>query len=221
MAKFRIGWLGLTAAAALLAGAPIAQATDAWPEPLPPGNAAPTLRLPQRDENGDFLTPNRDLHGERAFWNVRIALNVAAIGCRGAHGTQLVADYNHLLQRHAALVRSSETLVIASLARSTGSNGIAARDKLSTRLFNYFAQPPAQAEFCAAAAQVAAELAQNSTDHAMPRATALLARLDQPFVDFYHAYDRYQVELVAWKALTNHPADRQVDIQQARLNTGQ
>lgn len=206
------------AALALSVGVtPAAWASDALREPLPPGNAAPTLRLPPRAADGDFATPNRDLHGERAFWNVRIALNVAAIGCRGPRAAELVSDYNHLLERHATLIRSSETHVIASLARSGGGNGIAARDKLSTRLFNYFAQPPAQQEFCARAADVADELAQASSDHARTRATAQLAKLDQPFVDFYHAYDRYQVELAAWKALRASPAARTGEVQQARF----
>jgi hypothetical protein len=215
-------WRGVAAPAALwLCAAATAQANDAPREPLPPGNAAPTLRLPQRDGSGEFLTPNRDLYGERAFWNLRIALNVAAIGCRGARAGELVADYNRLLGRHAALVRSSETGVIAYLARQSGSNGIAARDKLSTRLFNYFAQPPAQAEFCQQAANVASELANSNEAHARLRASALLAKVDQPFVDFYHAYDRYQVEWTAWKTLTTTPGARSNDVYQASLGNGQ
>ena len=208
----------LIAASALLA--PPA-AADGLREPIPPGNAAATLRLPPRDADGEFETPNRHLHSERAFWNVRIALNVAAIGCRGPRAAGLVADYNALLVRHAALVRSSETLVIANLGRSSSSNGIAARDKLSTRLFNYFAQPPAQAEFCTVAADVAAEVAQGNSENARLRATALLARLDQPFVDFYAAYERYRIELAAWNALGNNPAARDGDVHQARFLSGQ
>jgi hypothetical protein len=212
----------LFAAAACLGLVGTAAATEGLPlEPLPPGNAAPTLRLPPRDAAGDFQTPNRDLHGERAFWNVRIALNVAAIGCRGPRANALVADYNRLLDKHAQLVRTSETQVIAGLARSEGGNGIAARDKLSTRLFNYFAQPPAQRDFCDQAAAVASELAEGSSDHARLRATALLAKLDQPFVDFYHAYDRYRVEHAAWRALTGPAAPRGGEVQQARFSKGQ
>lgn len=209
----------IAAAAALGLAAPAL--ADTPQEPLPPGNAAPTLRLPSRDANGEFVTPNRDLYGERAFWNVRIALNVAAIGCRGARAAALVADYNRLLAKHALLIRTSETQVIAGLARSEGGNGIAARDKLSTRLFNYFAQPPAQSEFCEQAAAVASELAEGSSDHAQLRATTLLTKLDQPFVDFYHAYDRYRVEHTAWRALTGPAAPRGGDVQQARFGKGQ
>lgn len=218
MQKFKSLPACLFTACALMA-APVAAASLPR-EPEPPGNAAPTLRLPPRDATGEFETPNRDLYGERAFWNVRIALNVAAIGCRGPQAAEMVADYNRLLTRHAQLVRSSETLVIANLARA-GGNGIAARDKLSTRLFNYFAQPPAQAGFCDEAAEVASELADGSSEHALMRASAWLARLDQPFVDFYHAYDRYRVELVAWKALTTEPDTRSAEVRQARLESGQ
>ena len=38
------------------------------------------------------MTPNRDLTGHVAFWNVKIALNVAAIGCRHPGSLRLIAD---------------------------------------------------------------------------------------------------------------------------------
>ena len=36
-------------------------------------------------------------------------------------------------------------------------------------------------------------------------AAAALPRLDQPFVDFYEAYDRYRTDLVAWQAGVTTP----------------
>ena len=54
------------------------------PRPLPPGNAAVTQILPGRALDGRFQTANSNILGDRAFWQMKIALNVAAIGCRGA-----------------------------------------------------------------------------------------------------------------------------------------
>ncbi|MBN8845038.1 MAG: hypothetical protein J0H88_17520 [Sphingomonadales bacterium] len=186
-------WIGLAAAfAATLAAAPAA-AQYMPQEPQAPGYAAPNLRLPPRDERGDFVTPNRDLTGHEAFWNLKIALNVAAIGCRHAGSLQLISDYNDIIARHGGLIRTTEAAVIAR-------TGVAARDKLSTRLFNYFAQPPAQREFCPVAGSIAQQIGGMDGATMMAKAPTMLADLDRPFVNFYHAYARYQVDLAAWRS---------------------
>ncbi len=208
-------WIGLAAAcAAALAAAPAA-AQYGLQEPEAPGFAAPNLRLPPRDARGEFATPNRELTGHDAFWNLRIALNVAAIGCRHPGSLQLVADYNGIIARHGGLIRSAETAVIARLGRATGSNGIAARDRTSTRLFNYFAQPPAQKQFCRVAGSVAQQMHGMDSAGAMTMAPAMLAQVDQPFVDFYDAYARYQVELAAYRAQRGHQPRTEAGIQMA------
>ena len=67
-----------------------------------------------------------------------------------------------------------------------------------TRLYNYFAQPGAQAAFCSAAAKVTGELAGGGAlDGTAP---AALAELDRPFTDFYRSYDTYRTQLAAWQA---------------------
>jgi hypothetical protein len=50
---------------------------------------------------------------------------------------------------------------------------------------------------------------------AMAMAPAMLAQLDQPFVDFYDAYARYQVELAAYRAQTGHQPRTELGIQMA------
>lgn len=212
-------WIGLAAAsAAALAAAPAAAQYGAQygaQEPQAPGFAAPNLRLPPRDSRGEFATPNRDLTGHDAFWNLRIALNVAAIGCRHPGSLKLIADYNGIIARHGGLIRSAETAVIARLGRETGSNGIAARDRTSTKLFNYFAQPPAQKQFCAVAGSIAQQMHGMDSAAAMAMAPAMLAQVDQPFVDFYYAYARYQVELAAHRAQRVHQPRTEPGVQMA------
>lgn len=184
--------IGLAAAcAATLAAAPAA-AQYMQQEPQAPGFAAPNLRLPQRDAHGDWVTPNRDLTGHTAFWNVKIALNVAAIGCRHAGSLQLISDYNNIIARHGGLIRTAEAAVIAR-------TGVAVRDKMSTKLFNYFAQPPAQKEFCPVAGAIAKQVSGMDSATAVANAPEMLAELDRPFVNFYHAYARYQVDLAEWR----------------------
>ena len=77
--------------------------------------------------------------------------------------------------------------------------GVAVRDRMSTKLFNYFAQPPAQQQFCPVAGSVAERMRGLSAAEAIETAPALLAELDRPFTDFYRAYAQYQVDLAEWR----------------------
>lgn len=206
---------GVLAALAAIAFAVPAKAQIHDQEPQPPGYAAPNLILPQRDAAGDFLTPNHRLDGHDAFWNLKIALNVAAIGCRGPGSLELIADYNRIIGRHTPMIRSAEAAVIARLGRETRTNGIGARDRVSTKLFNYFAQPPAQKQFCRIAGAIARQASGMEAHALLSAAPAMLAEVDRPFVDFYHAYHRYQVDLVAWRSTQNAPERGQPGVQLA------
>jgi hypothetical protein len=130
------------------------------------------------------MTANSGISGDRAFWQLKIALNVAAIGCRGAEEATLVSAYNNIIKAHAKQIRSTEKTVIADLGKETRTNGIAARDKLSTQLFNYFAQPPAQRAFCARANEVAQLVSSTPSAQVIPQAP----------------YAKYQADVAAWDA---------------------
>jgi len=170
------------------------------PRPVPPGTAATTQILPGRGIDGRFVTANSNLTGDRAFWQMKIALNVAAIGCRGLEEATLVSSYNNIIKAHAKVIKSTEKSVITQLGKENGNNGIAPRDRLSTQLFNYFAQPPAQRQFCARANEIAQLVSSTPSAQVVEQAPAHLARLDQPFIDFYEAYAKYQADAVAWDA---------------------
>lgn len=170
------------------------------PMPTPPNSAAPDLYIPVTDTLGRRMTPNVDLGPEQALWHLRIALNVAALSCRGPDEAILVANYTRFLDTNRAAITRAERWVIADQARLTGTNGVPARDALSTRLYNYFAQPPVKTEFCSRATAIMAFAAAEPTATMMTFATARLPEIDQPFVDFYNAYARYQANYAAWRA---------------------
>ncbi|MBN8845037.1 MAG: hypothetical protein J0H88_17515 [Sphingomonadales bacterium] len=170
------------------------------PRPLPPGNASLTQILPGRGIDGRFVTANRDVAGDRAFWQLKIGLNVAAIGCRGTEEATLVSAYNNIIKAHAKAIKSTEKTVITDLGKANKTNGIKERDRLSTQLFNYFAQPPAQRAFCARANEIAQLVSSTPTAQVVAQAPAHLATLDQPFVDFYEAYAKYQLDAAEWDA---------------------
>jgi len=131
---------------------------------------------------------------------MKIALNVAAIGCRGQEEATLVSAYNNIIKAHAKVIKSTEKTVIGQLGKETGTNGTAARDRLSTQLFNYFAQPPAQRQFCPRANEIAQIVSTTPTAQVLEQAPTHLERLDQPFRDFYEAFAQYQADVAAWDA---------------------
>ncbi len=170
------------------------------PRPVVPGNAAETQQLPPLDSTGRYITLNSGATGERAFWHVRVALNVAAIGCRGERELEMIDAYNRFVRAHNRTMTAAERKVIADLRTETRTNGIAARDALSTSLFNYFAQPPAQREFCAVAVDLAQQAASAPASELIPSSRDWLDRLDKPFTDFYAAFAKYKVDAAAWDA---------------------
>lgn len=170
------------------------------PRPLPPGFAATTQQLPPRDMAGRYVTLNSNVEGDRAFWQLKTGLNVAAIGCRGAEEATLVAAYNQIIKSHIRVIQATEKKVIGALGKANGTNGVKERDRLSTQLFNYFAQPPAQAEFCRRAVTLAQVVATAPSALLVTNAPAQLVTLDEPFTQFYEAFARYQVDVEAWDA---------------------
>ena len=170
------------------------------PRPYPPNSSAPNLVIPITDLSGRRLTPNVDLSPQQALWHLRIALNVAALNCRGAEGPTLIANYGRFLTNNRTAIAASERWVIADQGRKTGTNGVAARDTLSTRLYNYFAQPPVLQRFCPIAFNISGLAAVEPTATILPFSSQRLAEIDQPFVDFYAAYAQYQADFALWHA---------------------
>ncbi len=173
--------------------------------PVAPGQAADNLVIPVTDLAGRRLTPNVDLGPEQALWQLRIGLNVAALNCRGPAEQILVDNYSAFLTNNQAAIARAERVVIAEQGRLNGTNGIAARDALSTRLYNYFAQPPVQESFCPIAFNLAGLAAVEPVETILPFAQARLPELDRPFVDFYNAYDQYQRDFAVWQAMQPAP----------------
>jgi hypothetical protein len=206
LAGLAIALVGLNACATRqveVAATPPPAPAPLGPMPQPPAGGYAGMTTPARQADGSYATPNRDLDAAAAVWHLRVALNVAALGCRGAEGAAITAGYNTMLTRDkAALARANAATIKAA-------GGQAAYDEAMTQLYNYFAQPSAKAAFCAAAASVTTMLAGAATiDAAAP---AALAALDRPFTDFYRAYDGYRVQLAQWQVARSQRAMQPID----------
>ncbi|WP_255586486.1 hypothetical protein [Hephaestia mangrovi] len=206
LAGLAIGLIALNGCAARhgeVASVPAPVQAPLAPMPQPPAGAYAGMTVPARLADGSYATPNNGLDAGSTVWHVRVALNVAALGCRGAEGQAITAGYNAMLSRDKA------ELARANAATIKAKGGQARYDAAMTRLYNYFAQPGAQQAFCAAAARVTSELAGfGALGSAAP---AALAELDRPFTDFYRAYDAYRVELAQWQADRLQRATRPLD----------
>ena len=163
--------------------------------PKPPRSAAINLAIPAPLADGSFATPNRNLSGAASIWHLRSGLNVAALQC----GTASSDQYNAMLRVHkTALATAFKSL--EGEYRARGGDWQDRFDDTMTRLYNYFAQPPAQRGFCEAAIPVLAEAATVAPDAFEGFARTAIARIDQPFADFWGEYHRYRVDLAAWRA---------------------
>lgn len=190
----------LFAAPAAAQEAPPAVQQAAEVEPAPPANAPASYVLPPRGADGRWRTPNAGIGTEEAAWHLRVALNVAALGCRDAAEAQTVAGYNALLaDRKAALATAAAASEAAFRARY-GEAWRAAHDDAMTRLYNFWAQPPVQAAFCTEARAVLAEQAMVEPSSFAAWTAASLERLEAPFIAFYTAFDGYRTELAAYRA---------------------
>ncbi|TZG26569.1 SPOR domain-containing protein [Sphingomonas montanisoli] len=161
--------------------------------PLPPGGAPPTFKLPKSDGKGGWDTPNNGIADPEAIWHLRSALNVAALACDRTGSKGIVAGYNKLLTAQKAAFAKGYA------AEGTRHGKGTPLDRHVTSVYNYFAQPPAQAGFCPVAADVLKEAATVSTADFPVYAPKALARLEAPFTAFYTAFAAYEVELAAWE----------------------
>lgn len=166
---------------------------SAMPRPLPPSGATENLRLPESDGEGGYRTVNSNISDTEAMWHLRSALNVAALSCDRTGRTGITASYNKMLGRQR------KTLATAYKAEGSRFGSAGAADAHVTQVYNFFAQPPAQSRFCAAATIVAAEAAALPAEKLADFAPGALDRLIRPFADFYDDYARYKVALTAWE----------------------
>ncbi len=165
------GWMIAAAVATMLVGcghrerpAPPAPAPEPSPTPAPPPPPPPTI--------------NSGLGDEEALWHLRAALNVAALGCgQGPAGAGIVTRYNTLLIERKAVLA---TAYAAEKARYGAERG--ALDRHMTQLYNFFADPAAQRGFCAAAADVAEQVATTPAAALPGFAATALEQLERPVV---------------------------------------
>jgi hypothetical protein len=172
--------------------------------PTPPNQSAPDMDLPDKDETGKYLTPNRGMNGYQALWHVRMALNVAALGCKSAND-QARLQYNTMLRVHAKTLMETNKTVDGIYNARYGKNALLMREKLNTIVYNYFALPPAQKAFCETAVAVVTTINGMTPEMLLDYAPKALEMLEQPFQAFWEAYADYLRRLEEWRRRYGRP----------------
>jgi hypothetical protein len=167
--------------------------------PLPPGGAAVSMTIPPIGLDGVRVTPNRGLSRDEQIWHFRSALNVAALNCQGPVWGQIANEYNKFIVIHKVLLsKTSKAVDREYVKRYPKQNGLRIRDTKLTDLYNYFALPPVRAQYCDMSLRKLTEANQVPKEALAEYAIGGLIDIDTLFVNFYHAYVKYQGDLADW-----------------------
>ncbi|WP_156818812.1 hypothetical protein [Sphingomonas sp. Mn802worker] len=191
-----VSTLALVAGCAKVAPPPVVATLPPAPvvvQPQMPKGGRPGMVIPIRLADGSYATPNRALTGAATVWHLRTALNVAALACRDTDEAQTTAAYNAMLTARKSVLASAET-TLSTEFKARGGDWRDTYDDSMTRLYNYWSQDFARAGFCAAAKQALAAAPGVPDAEFASFATTQLALLDQPFTDFFRAYDAWRTQ---------------------------
>ncbi len=168
--------------------------------PTPPRGAVANFLLPMTGPDGVRQTVNAYLSPAQMTWNVRSALNVAALNCREPNFERLTANYASFLERHKSHLSETNRTLRQEFRDRHGPKYLDEQDVYMTRVYNYFALPLTRNHFCSVAHDISEEALVIEPD-AFPFFTAqALPRIETVFDQFYSEYETYLVELAAWDA---------------------
>ncbi len=167
--------------------------------PLPPAGASATMKIPPLGFDGVRATPNRGLSPDETIWNLRSAINVAALNCRGPIWDEITANYNKLIGVHKVkLAAATKAVDKEYTVRYPGQNALRVRDTKSTDLYNYFALPPIKQEYCDTSLAKTRELLVLPPASLTQYAVGALGDIDGIFIRFFDAYAQYERDLADW-----------------------
>lgn len=171
------------------------------PRPTPPGGATAMMSLPAAGLDGSRLTINSGLSAAQTTWNLRSALNVAALNCGNPRHAAILDNYRLFLSRFERPLRTTSGKILEEFrARHGRSQGQSQFDSYMTQVYNYFALPPALDRFCDAALLVSTDARQIPASELENFAVRALPQLEAVFQDFFRSYAEYEHSLASWTA---------------------
>jgi hypothetical protein len=170
--------------------------------PIPPGGATYAMDIPPLGPDGLRQTINSGLNPDETLWHFRSGWNVAALNCLDPEHQPILDAYGAFLRKFQRKLTATNTAIDAQFRRENSSrnNAIKAREAFMTQVYNYFALPPARADFCNVTLAIANEYLAAPPEDANQFAAAGLARIEAVFDQFFRAYEQYRVDSAAWDA---------------------
>lgn len=147
-----------------------------------PAPAIPREPEPERAPEHAVASINRDLGPGETLWHVRAALNVASLSCTGPERSAIIANYNTILKHHREMLAQAYAAEQAAYRTRYGANWQRMNDTHLTRLYNFFAGPMAQNQFCRVAFAISGEVRDMAPTRLEAFAPGALARLERPFI---------------------------------------
>lgn len=163
------------------------------------------MTIPLVGADGVRQTVNANLTPAQTTWNLRSALNVAALNCLKPQYAGILPAYKSFLETHARKLSATNRTLQSEFRQKYGPTYRDVQDAYMTQVYNYFALPPALDDFCTMSLAVATEMPKTSKEDIDLYASTALPRIESVFEDFFRAYEQYRVNLTAWNAQYGPP----------------
>nr|WP_137676273.1 hypothetical protein [Parerythrobacter lutipelagi] len=158
------------------------------------------MYIPPRDEFGMRRTVNYGLSTAQTVWNLRAALNVAALNCQSAAHVDILPAYSLLLERDKRALSGINNTITSEFRAEYGRDYRSNFDNYMTQVYNYYALPPTQRNFCDTALAISREYMLTDGAQLETFAIGALPRIERVFQNFYSSYEQYQRDVSAWDA---------------------
>ncbi|MEO9492185.1 MAG: hypothetical protein ABJG26_11225, partial [Marinomonas sp.] len=176
------------------------------------------MTVPPMGIDGQRVTVNTGISATQQLWNMRSGLNVAALNCRGTRHIGLVENYGAFLKTHERELANANTALTREYSAKHGRReGRNIQDSYQTKVYNYFALPPALPAFCDEALAVSRDVGAVPRGQLSGFVTTALPRMEGVFGRFYNSYEQYRVDVAAWDAKYAPPP---VQLQTAPTTSG-
>lgn len=167
--------------------------------------ATTAMMIPMVAGNGVRQTVNANISSAQMTWNLRSALNVAALNCRDFEHNGIIENYGAFLKRNDRQLSATNRALQTEFRDRYGNTFRDAQDTYMTQVYNYFALPPAMDNFCDVSFAISQEALLADPKDLDSFAARTLPRIESVFEDFFRAYERYRVDLAAWNSQYGPP----------------
>lgn len=159
------------------------------------------MYVPPVDAFGVRHTVNANLTSAQTVWNLRSAMNVAALNCQRPGDEPILTAYADMLDSFARPLSATNRALDSEFRQKYGATYRTVRDQYMTQVYNYFALPPVMADLCDTALAVSLEYLQAKPEDLDVYAANVLPRFEQRFLGFFSEYEKWRNDVAIWDAV--------------------